>query len=99
MGAVTRIVPGGAPDQTLDLLQIDGGWLTADYLAHRLNLAPGTVKRSLYRLRNYGCVENRVLDLAFSGRRTRSSKRDQWGGRTFDARSEWRATLDPSHWS
>lgn len=98
MGAVTRIVPGGAPDQALDLLQIDGGWLTCEYLADRLELAYDTVRKALYTLRGYGCVESRVVDLAFSGNRNRSNGHDRWGGRTFDGRLEWRATFQPDHW-
>lgn len=99
MGAVTRIKPGGAPDQTLDLLQIDGGWLTCDYMAERLGLAHGTVRRALYTLRKYGCVTSRVVDLAFSGNRTRGGGHNRWGGATFDTRLEWSATLDPIHWA
>ena len=62
----------------LDLLELDGGWLTSEGLALDLGFDPQTVDRTLYRLRQKNLVESRVVELALSS-----------GGR-LQSRSEWR---------
>ena len=62
----------------LDLLELDGGWLTAEGLALDLGFDPETVDRTLYRLRQKNLVQSRVVELALSS-----------AGR-LQSRSEWR---------
>jgi predicted transcriptional regulator len=68
------------PDRIVDLLDIDGGWLTVDGIADRLGISPTTASRALYRLRNAGLVESRYVELA----------RSRPGKASLDGRSEWR---------
>lgn len=53
------IHPGGVPDRTLDLLSIDGGWLTVQGIAQDLSAKPPTVEKALWRLRKRGRVVSR----------------------------------------
>lgn len=52
---------GRIPDQIVDLLQIDGGWLTPDGIALDLRANPETVQRALFRLRKRGEVKSRPV--------------------------------------
>lgn len=74
----------------LDLLRMDGGWLTAEGLAlcfPRSN--PEAIGRALYRLRHRGQVEMRIVELAGNGRQMRPGQ--------IETRKEWRAVLPMAH--
>lgn len=86
-----RLLRDGIPARLMDLLETDGGWLTVDYLAMRLDAKPESVESALTRLRDRGLVESRVEELA-----SRESTRvptvyasGQWNAFT-DSRREWR---------
>lgn len=53
----------------IDLLEVDGGWLTADGLAMAIGCDPKSAYRVLMRLRDRGVVRSRLVELA--GRDTR----------------------------
>lgn len=46
----------------LDVLEADGGWLTAAGVAAHADMTDSAVERALYRLRNEGKVETRIVD-------------------------------------
>lgn len=53
---------GSIADRTVDLLRIDGGWLTCEGIALDLGENPRTVNRTLARLRGRGWVLVRPRD-------------------------------------
>lgn len=57
--------PGRIPDQVVDLLEIDGGWLTSDGIAADLRAKPESVERALFRLRKANRVNSRRRDIRF----------------------------------
>lgn len=61
-GPHTRPNRGSIADRTLDLLQIDGGWLTTQGIARDLGEKPKTIERTLARLRQRGWVSFRPRD-------------------------------------
>lgn len=52
---------GKTPERIVDLLEIDGGWLTKDGIATDLRTKPETVERALFRLRRAGRVRARQI--------------------------------------
>lgn len=66
-------------ENLLDLLEIDGGWLTAAGIAVALEIPEPTVSRTLYRLRQRNLVRCRNVELALSA------------AGQMQSRSEWRA--------
>lgn len=62
------IHPGSVPDRTLDLLSIDGGWLTVQGIALDLSAKQPTVEKALWRLRRRGRVQSRWRDSALEWR-------------------------------
>jgi Mn-dependent DtxR family transcriptional regulator len=66
-------------ENLLDLLDIDGGWLTSAGIADVLQMPEPTVSRTLYRLRTRNLVRYRNVELALSAH-----------GR-MQSRAEWRA--------
>lgn len=66
----------------LDVLILDGGWLTLDGITLQVKAHPKSVWRTLFRMQNRGQVEHRRVELA-SG----------WN-RHLEARIEWRAVAE-----
>lgn len=64
-------------ESLLDLLDIDGGWLTSDGIAVALELPVPTVSRTLYRLRGRNLVRYRNVEMALSAR-GRMQSRAEW---------------------
>lgn len=81
-----KIQPGFIPDRILDLLRIDGGWLTTEHIAMRLEAQRKSVERALWRLRAAGLVRSRQLELAYKRRGTFGGPAGAW-----DVRREWSA--------
>lgn len=53
---------GYLPERILDLLDIDGGWLTARGIAMDLHAEYDSVNRALFRLRRNGKVRSRFVE-------------------------------------
>lgn len=53
---------GRIPDRVVDLLEVDGGWLTRDGIAVALRAKPDSVYRALLRLRKADRVRSRQWD-------------------------------------
>lgn len=60
--AVGSIHRGSVADRTIDLLRVDGGWLTCEGIALDLGESPQTVSRTLFRLRLRDWVLSRPRD-------------------------------------
>ena len=79
---------GGAQERILDLLMIDGDWLTQAGIAHALGLSEATIHKSLYRLRKTGLLEERIVEMSSSLNVHRQvEKRREW--RHVQAREAW----------
>jgi hypothetical protein len=69
-----------------EYLEMDGGWLTTEGIAMEIDRDTQTVRRSLWRWYQYGHVETRRVNLAYSGGvNSRGS-----ANRVMEARREWR---------
>lgn len=86
-----QLHPHGIPVRLMDLLETDGGWLTLDYMAMKLDEKVESVERALIRLRDRGLVETRVEELASrpSGRVSSVYASGQWNS-SMDTKREWR---------
>jgi predicted transcriptional regulator len=82
----------GTPVRILDVLETDGGWLTAEGIALMLNVSLGTVSRALWRLRSTGEVEHRTVPLAAKLGRPATTYSGNGCSSRLDQRSEWRFT-------
>ena len=60
---------------SFQILDADGGWLTVAGIAVAGDLNPKTVDRCLYRWRQHGFVESRIVE---SGERPWRSRRLEW---------------------
>ncbi len=60
---------------SFQILDADGGWLTSEGIAVAGNLNQLTVDRCLYRWRNSGFVESRIVGL---GQRPKLESRMEW---------------------
>lgn len=86
-----RLHRNGIPIRLVDLLETDGGWLTLDYMAMKLDEKEESVERALIRLRDRGLVETRSFELASrpSGRVPSVYGSGEWNS-AMDSRREWR---------
>lgn len=73
----------------VDLLLIDGGWLTLPGIAVALDISEASAAQALYRLRDSGLIEERVVELA-----TRLSIHRQ-----VERRREWRHAQAREAWA
>ena len=77
-----------AADRIIDLLLIDGGWLTCPGIAHALGLPEASVRQALYRMRGKGLLEEQIVELSCSANEKRQlEKRREW--RHVQARGAW----------
>lgn len=80
----------GIPARTLDVLETDGGWLTADGLSVALDAGLPAVERALWRLRQRALVEYRSVPLALMRPKSGDYSGNKRGATKLDTRGEWR---------
>lgn len=68
---------GSIAERTLDLLLIDGGWLTCPGMALALDVNERTLRRVLYRICTKGLLEERTVGLGV-GDRNHIETRREW---------------------
>lgn len=88
-GEQLRVLVAPLTERVLDLLQIDGGWLTKAGIADRLGVTEDQALHALQRLRDGGMAEMRSVGLSVRKHRT---------GAVVDQRVEWSASCVPSYW-
>lgn len=82
-----HLIKDSVPSRVLEVLELDGGWLTRDGIALVItDVTHDTLRRALIRLRSYGMIESRIINLATGsgGRGKRNAG--------VETRYEWKAT-------
>lgn len=88
--ASKRLATNGIPVRLMDLLETDGGWLTLDYMAMKLDEREESVEKALVRLRDRGLVEDRMFELALECPPGGSFRGGMRRRPLLDVRREWR---------